>query len=35
VYYLVVISRFPGEAPLVSSPGGYGAPPPPPPPPPM
>jgi hypothetical protein len=33
VYYLVVISRFPGEAPLVAqSPGGgYGAPPPPPP----
>jgi len=31
-YYLVVISRFPGEAPLVASPGGYGAPPPPPPP---
>jgi hypothetical protein len=33
VYYLVVISRFPGEMPLVSSPygGGYGSPPPPPP----
>lgn len=30
VYYLVVISRFPGEMPLVAS-GGYGAPPPPPP----
>ena len=35
VYYLVVISRFPGQAPLVASPGGYGSPPPPPPPPPM
>ena len=33
VYYLVVVSRFPGEAPLVASPmGGYGSPPPPPPP---
>jgi len=39
-YYLVVISRFPGDVPLVSSaggygnpPGGYGSPPPPPPPP--
>jgi hypothetical protein len=32
VYYLVVISRFPGETPLVASPAGYGAPPPPPPP---
>lgn len=33
VYYLVVISRFPGETPLVASAaGGYGAPPPPPPP---
>ena len=32
VYYLVVISRFPGEMPLVASaPGGYGSPPPPPP----
>lgn len=36
-YYLVVISRFPGEAPLVPSAygggyGGYGSPPPPPPP---
>ncbi|MFN2582498.1 MAG: hypothetical protein ABR498_07140 [Candidatus Dormibacteria bacterium] len=32
VYYLVVISRFPGETPLVASPsGGYGTPPPPPP----
>jgi hypothetical protein len=37
VYYLVIISRFPGEAPLVPSAGGYGgygggpAPPPPPP----
>lgn len=30
VYYLVVISRFPGEMPLVAS-GGYGSPPPPPP----
>jgi hypothetical protein len=39
LYYLVVISRFPGETPLVASPGGYGNPPggygsPPPPPPP-
>lgn len=35
VYYLVIISRFPGEAPLVASPygGGYGSPPPPPAPP--
>ena len=34
VYYLVIISRFPGEAPLVTAPygGGYGSPPPPPPP---
>jgi len=32
VYYLVVISRFPGEAPLVASAGGYGSAPPPPPP---
>ena len=33
IYYLVIISRFPGEAPLVTSPGtGYGGPPPPPPP---
>ena len=33
VYYLVVISRFPGEAPLVTSgAGGYGSSPPPPPP---
>jgi hypothetical protein len=39
IYYLVVISRFPGEAPLVPSTGGgysggggYGSPPPPPPP---
>lgn len=32
VYYLVVISRFPGEAPLVAAPAGYGTPPPPPPP---
>lgn len=32
VYYLVVISRFPGEAPLVASAAGYGSPPPPPPP---
>jgi hypothetical protein len=33
VYYLVVISRWPGDAPLVASapPGGYGSPPPPPP----
>lgn len=33
IYYLVVISRFPGEAPLVATPygGGYGSPPPPPP----
>lgn len=32
VYYLVVISRFPGEMPLTSPySGGYGAPPPPPP----
>lgn len=33
LYYLVVISRFPGEAPLVPrvTTGGYGAPPPPPP----
>ena len=27
LYYLVVISRFPGEAPLVAAPGGYGNPP--------
>lgn len=34
LYYLVVISRFPGEVPLVASHmGGYGSPPPPPPPP--
>jgi hypothetical protein len=32
IYYLVVISRFPGESPLVSAPGGYGGTPPPPPP---
>lgn len=32
VYYLVVISRFPGERPLVASAPGYGSPPPPPPP---
>jgi len=33
VYYLVVISRWPGDAPLVAAPtGGYGSPPPPPPP---
>lgn len=34
VYYLVVISRWPGDAPLVATapPGGYGSPPPPPPP---
>jgi len=40
VYYLVVISRWPGDAPLVAGPtggygnppGGYGSPPPPPPP---
>jgi len=31
VYYMVVISRYPGEAPLVPT-TGYGAPPPPPPP---
>ncbi|MGA7989217.1 MAG: hypothetical protein WCB51_12550 [Candidatus Dormiibacterota bacterium] len=33
VYYLVVISRWPGDAPLVATapPGGYGSPPPPPP----
>jgi hypothetical protein len=31
LYYLVVISRFPGDVPLTQSPGGYGAPPPPPP----
>jgi hypothetical protein len=33
IYYLVVISRWPGDAPLVASgpPGGYGSPPPPPP----
>lgn len=33
IYYLVVISRFPGEMPLVATtrPGGYGSPPPPPP----
>jgi hypothetical protein len=31
IYYLVVISRWPGDAPLTQSPGGYGAPPPPPP----
>jgi hypothetical protein len=29
VYYLVVISRWPGDAPLVATPGGYGSPPPP------
>jgi hypothetical protein len=39
LYYLVVISRFPGDVPQVASPGGYGNPPggygsPPPPPPP-
>jgi hypothetical protein len=39
LYYLVVVSRFPGDVPLVASPGGYGNPPggygsPPPPPPP-
>ena len=39
IYYLVVISRWPGDAPLVATPGGYGSPPPggygsPPPPPP-
>jgi hypothetical protein len=34
VYYLVIISRWPGDAPLVATapPGGYGTPPPPPPP---
>jgi len=32
VYYLVVISRFPGEAPLAPGVGGYNTPPPPPPP---
>jgi hypothetical protein len=41
VYYLVIISRWPGDAPLVAAgptggygnpPGGYGSPPPPPPP---
>lgn len=32
IWYLVVISRFPGEAPLVATPGGFGSPPPPPPP---
>ena len=41
VYYIVVISRWPGDAPLVAAgptggygnpPGGYGSPPPPPPP---
>jgi hypothetical protein len=32
IYYLVVISRFPGESPLVAAPGGYGGTPPPPPP---
>lgn len=34
VWYLVIISRWPGDAPLVATapPGGYGSPPPPPPP---
>ena len=34
LYYMVVISRFPGDSPLTTSPGGggYGSPPPPPPP---
>ena len=32
IYYLVVIARYPGEAPLVASTGGYGGTPPPPPP---
>ena len=33
IWYLVIVSRFPGEAPLVANvrPGGYGSPPPPPP----